>query len=124
MTENSQVQFLLLWIFIFILPSLIVLRIMIRFRVKTEFFYITVFLIFVIASILRFTGLYPGKHEPVWVDIATAFISLFSFFILKKSSYSFRNILSHIPFLIIITSPHCMYIITGENIGHPWYINL
>jgi hypothetical protein len=122
MFELPEAQYLLLWLIGFVAPSLVILKIMTKLRIKPEYFYLALFGIFVIATILRATNIYPGKHEPLWVDLGTALISAIFAFVLNKFPSFTKSIFFHLLFLIIITVPHFVYILTGEDIGHPWYI--
>ena len=122
MFEFPQVQYLLLWLIGFVALSLAILKVMAKFRIRSEYFYLVIFGIFVIATILRATDFYPGKYEPLWVDLITALISAIFAFVLNKFPSFNKNIFFHLLFLIIIAIPHFVYIITGEDLGHPWYI--
>ena len=122
MFELPQVQYLLLWFIGFVALSLLILKVLTKFRMKPEYFYLALFGIFVIATILRATNIYPGKYEPLWVDLSTALISAIFAFVLNKFPSFAKNIFFHLLFLIIIAVPHFVYIVTGEDLGHPWYI--
>lgn len=120
MLKIPEIQYLLLWVFVFVIPSLVLLRIFRKFRIRPHFFYFAVSLVFLIATALRASGLYPGKYEPLWVDLSTAAISsLIAIFYIGVKTF-INNLYLHLGLLFLIVIPHFIYVFTGENIGHPW----
>lgn len=124
MIEYNQILYIFLWLFFFIVPSMILLKVLGHYRIPSWIFYLSISVVFIIATILRIAGLYPGKFEPLWIDMSTALISAIFVYFTKRNLNLLKSMFVHLIFLIIITIPHLIYIISVKDIGHPWFINL
>lgn len=107
MLSDNQFRTLLMWF----LCILAVEIIMLIFNKKLPLIYAVIGGVFLVGFLLRLLNIYPGKSEPVILDLLAFFIA----FIMGGAAYTlnnspFRYLLIFISSLIVI--PHIIYIIT------------
>jgi len=112
LTKNQKGN-LIHWALIFAPIEVITLL----FHKITCFLMIMIGIAFFIGFFLRLIGKYPGKHEPLILDISSGTIAVvgglsYLFFTPGMLAIFFRGML-----LIIILIPHLIYILKNRDVG-------
>jgi fatty acid desaturase len=110
----NQIDHLIQWL----IQILLVILILFFVPIPSWIIFILISSGFLVAVILRSFNFYPGKDEPLKVDISSALIAFFtaviSFFLVKYPLFLIISKLL-IPFVILI--PHFIYIISNKKLG-------